>query len=311
MLWPWIAAFILFVGVLFILPLRSREPEFLTDKTRQNAPGQFVRLSMGLVHYEMTGQEEGPVIVLVHGFSVPGYVWNNTGPALVASGFRVIRYDLYGRGWTERPNVVYDRHLFVDQLAELLDALRLGPTVHLVGYSMGGAIVAAFVSAHPERIAKVVLIDPFCERKDIGVLRVPHLGEYLAYAFYVPSMPAAQKRDLHHPAFPEWDELFRTQMRFAGFRRAILSTLRHVIDCDPTKDYEALGTGGKPTLLIWGKEDRTLPLSGAYKLRDLLSPEFLWVEQAAHLPHYEHPEVVNPRLIRFLLHSPAKGSNQN
>jgi pimeloyl-ACP methyl ester carboxylesterase len=51
-------------------------------------------LSNGVVHYELTGSEDAPVVVLVHGFSVPCYVWDPTFEALTEAGFRVLRYDL-------------------------------------------------------------------------------------------------------------------------------------------------------------------------------------------------------------------------
>lgn len=287
---------------LAVLPLfRSREKKKITDEVRRRASGEFVHLSKGFTHYEAVGPEDGPVIVLVHGFSVPYYVWDMTIGALTAAGFKVIRYELYGRGLSDRPDVCYDRRLFVDQLAELIDALGIQGAVLLAGYSMGGAVVAAFAATFPQKVAKVLLIDPLCERQDIGVLHIPLLGEYLAYGFQVPAMPVKQEEDFCFPEkFPEWDERFREQMRYKGFRRAILSTQRHFMSHDPSPDYETLGKQGKPVFLVWGAEDRTLGTNGVSKLRSLLYPDFLWVEQAGHLPHYEYPDIVNPRMVSFL-----------
>lgn len=285
-----------------VLPLfRHREEAEITEKAKIGAPGNFIRLSQGVTHYDMAGPEDGPVVVLVHGFSVPYYVWDRTIVALSSAGYRVIRYDLYGRGLSERPEIRYDRRLFVNQLAELLGALHIDGPVHLAGYSMGGAVVAAFVADYPEKTSSVFLIDPLCERYDIGILRIPLLGEYLAYGYYVPSMAVKQEADFFDPGkFPEWEHRFREQMRYRGFKRAILSTLRHFMDRDPTPDYEQMGRHGIPVLLIWGAEDRTLGITGASKLRSLLSPDFVWVEEAAHLPHYEYPDIVNPKVVHFL-----------
>src|SRR5256885_1393360 len=82
----------------FNYQLHSRETASLDANARQGAPGQFVKLSKGVVHYELAGPETGRSIVLVHGFSVPYYLWDGTFETLVKAGYRVLRYDLYGRG---------------------------------------------------------------------------------------------------------------------------------------------------------------------------------------------------------------------
>lgn len=88
-------------------------------------------------------------------------------------------------------------------------------------------------------------------------------------------------------------------MQFAGFGPALLSTLRHFISKDPTPNYEKIALSQKPVLLLWGTADQTTPPSGADKLRQILHPEFYWIDHAGHLPHYEQPEVVNSHLINF------------
>jgi len=60
----------------------DEEKTTLDDEIRAALPGQFVELSDGVVHYELAGPENGPTVVLVHGFSVPYYVWDPTFDAL-------------------------------------------------------------------------------------------------------------------------------------------------------------------------------------------------------------------------------------
>jgi len=111
-------------------------------EARASAPGDFVTLSRGVVHYEQAGPVDGQAVLLTHGFSVPSYIWDPTFRALAESGFRVIRYDLYGRGYSDRPQTAYDRELFVQEAVELLDSLHVNRPVDFVGLSMGGAITA-------------------------------------------------------------------------------------------------------------------------------------------------------------------------
>jgi alpha-beta hydrolase superfamily lysophospholipase len=107
--------------VVIALPLALETERLeMDDQARQLAPGAFVQLTRGRVHYELAGPEDGRLVVLVHGFSVPSFVWDPTFEALVSRGFRVLRYDLYGRGFSDRPDTAYDRALYVEQLRELL-----------------------------------------------------------------------------------------------------------------------------------------------------------------------------------------------
>src|SRR5512135_3114691 len=115
------------------------ETETLDDAARAALPGQFVALPDGIVHYELAGPPGGPVVVLVPGISVPYTTWDANFPALANAGLRVLRFDLYGRGYSDRPDVAYDADLFDRQIANLLSALGLGDPLNLVGLSMGGA----------------------------------------------------------------------------------------------------------------------------------------------------------------------------
>ncbi len=290
--------------------LRSLGPEWterkpLTDGVRTTAPGRFVYLTKGLTHYEDLGPRNGPVVLLVHGFSVPYYMWDKTVGPLIAAGFRVIRYDLFGRGFSDRPKVKYRRELFVTQLRELLEALGIHQPVNIVGTSMGGAIATAYAADFGENVAKVVLIDPLWEPLTIGLLHIPFVGELFATGVYLPRLPRLQSADFHRPdLFPEWEARFRTQMLYQGFRQALVSTARYFLRRNPLNDYRRLASFGKPVLQIWGTEEKTLDKAGARVLQSLFQTDPVWIEQAGHLPHYEQPDRVNSQLIGFLKADP-------
>ncbi|TCL56474.1 pimeloyl-ACP methyl ester carboxylesterase [Hydrogenispora ethanolica] len=293
-----------------LLPwLHQTERQVLDEIARNQAGGSFVRLSDGMTHYEDSGAPDDPPVILVHGYSVPYYMWDRVVTPLNRGGFRVIRYDLYGRGFSDRPKLRYDRALFLRQLRELLAELSLKPPVHLVGTSMGGAIVAAFAADFPELVAKIVLLDPLWEPLPIGPLAIPGIGECVAAGFYVPATPKKQYQDFYRPElfFPEWELKFREQMRYKGFSHALLSTARHFLSRDPKADFQKMASHHQRVLQIWGSEDRTLRKEGAHKLQALLGSELSWIEAAGHLPHYEKPEIVNQALLRFLTDSDPIG----
>ena len=282
----------------------DQENTSIDDRVRRSFGASFVHLRDGSVHYELSGPKDGRTVVLVHGFSVPYYIWDPTFDALVKAGFRVLRYDLYGRGYSDRPDVVYDADLFDRQLSDLMAALDIRDPVDLVGVSMGGPIVITFADRHPEKVRTISLIDPaYRTGKRLAFkLRAPLVGEYVMDVFIAPSLPQSQMEDFYRPErFPEYADKYRPQVRYKGFRRALLSTRRNYSVRDDRQEYQDVGRSGLPVLLIWGKVDRAIPFSVSQEVLNALPhAEFYPIEEAAHIPHYERPETVNPILIRFL-----------
>ena len=65
----------------------------------------FIDLSVGKTHYELVGPETGRTVVLLHGGTIPMWTWDRQVPALVEAGFRVLRYDMCGRGYSDSPEL--------------------------------------------------------------------------------------------------------------------------------------------------------------------------------------------------------------
>ncbi len=138
---------------------------------------------------------------------------------------------------------------------------------------------------------------------DIFPLDVPLVGEYLMSAYMAPFMlPQGQPKDFFRPErFPDWEKRYHDQMRFPGFRKALLATIRHLSSTDPLAEYRALGKRGVPALLVRGVHDATVSAADMERVRQAIpGARFLAVEEAGHLSHYERPEIVNPALIGFL-----------
>jgi len=286
--------------------LSDGEKKTLDAETRAELPGQFVDLPQGVVHYELTGPEDAPVVVLVHGFSVPYYVWDPTFEVLTDAGFRVLRYDLYGRGYSDRPEVEYDLDLFTGQLQDLLIALDISQPVTLVGLSFGGPVVARFANQYPQMVHGMALIDPQVARVsagDIFPLNLPLVGEYIMSVYMAPVMlPRSQADDFYKPErFPDWEEKYRLQLEFSGFKRAILSTIRKMVDMQPLEEYRMLGGRDLPMMLLRGREDKTISTVDIERVRGAFpQAEFHLIPEAGHLPQYEQPEEVGALLINFL-----------
>lgn len=285
---------------------RSRDPEKqeMTVGARGGAPGKFVTLGDGVTHYDLAGPEDGPRVMLVHGFSVPLYIWDSTSVALSAAGFRVARYDTYGRGWSDRPDAAYDVDMYERQLGQLLDSLGWKEPVHLMGLSFGGPVTSAFTGRHPERVRSLTLVDPAAGR-DGSVpwfFSLPGFGPMLWQALAVPTMADGQASDFVEPAkWPDWAERYRVQVGYRGFGRALLRTLKATSGMSYDSIYATVGAAKTPTLLVWGKEDQTVPIALADSVRAAIpQAQFHAIDKAGHLPHMERTDVVNPLIIGFL-----------
>jgi pimeloyl-ACP methyl ester carboxylesterase len=282
------------------------ETQILNDNLRSSAPGCFVELSSGIAHYEFEGPESGQIVVLIHGFSIPFQIWDTIYTPLVEAGFRVLRYDLFGRGYSDRPRIVYDQNLFDQQLFDMLNVLEVDRPVDLIGLSMGGAISVGFCHRHPELVRKFVLIDPsgfpVNTPKWANLIKAPIIGELLLSIFGERYLISSLAEDFYKAEkYPEYINFAREQMKIRGYRGALLSTFRHDMLADLSEIYHSVGKQGIPSCLIWGVEDKTIPFETNMLVRKAI-PDIAFhpIENAGHVPHYEYPEQVISILIAFL-----------
>jgi pimeloyl-ACP methyl ester carboxylesterase len=305
------AAALIGCTVLYLI-YRAKDPErrALDDAARSEAPGRFVRLDDGVTHYEIAGPDTGRAVVLAAGFSVPAYIWDSLYQGLADSGFRVVRYDYYGRGWSDRPEAAYDQGLFVRQLAGLLDSLGLSAPVDLAGLSFGGAIITSFADRHPERVRSLMYFDPVL---NAGRPLPPEERSAWAWNVYMvlrggsDAIADGQRFDFLHPErHPEWVTRYRIQQQFYGTRESLRRT-RAAIAVSPHQMRQIRRLGGfpRPALIVWGRQDPVAPFGNSEALLAAMPrAQFVPVDSAAHLPHLEQPRVVVPAVVRFLKGEP-------
>lgn len=302
----------LLLSALFIAYLiMDKEHSVLDADSRSQLGGHYIQLEKGVVHYELAGNEElkdkpeVPTVVLVHGFSSPLYVFDPTTKYLQEKKFRVLRFDLFGRGFSDRlEDSDYGLDLYVEQIRHLLLALNISTPVHIVGLSMGGAVVTHFTNKYPEMVNKVALIAPLFhtpERPEVALVKTPGLGELLGKVVLVPRFINGVSETVYDPnSFPNWSEKFSPQTEYKGFSLALVQTARYLAGKSFRNAYTELGKSDKPLLLIWGENDQVLPFSDSDLVRQALpNSDFHRIEQAGHLPHYEQPAQVNPLLANF------------
>jgi len=284
----------------------NEESKTLDNKTRHDLPGQFIKLSDGFVHFELSGPEKGPLVLLIHGITSHYFLWDDLSHSLLKEGFRVLRYDLYGRGFSDRPDVNYNEQLFVRQLLELLSALEIKEPVDLVGSTMGGAIAVIIAANNPEKVNKIVLINPAGYPANFPlagrIVRLPVVGDYLTYAFGNILIRNSLKDYFYKlDRFPQFLEKYNEQTKYIGFKRAILSTLRNFDLDDQKASYETVGKQKRQVMLIWGMQDKIYPIGNSEKVRAAIpGTEFHTLNGTGHIPNYEAPERVNSFIVEFL-----------
>ena len=317
-----IAAILFIAAALILLPLiaywgASLMRRRLDDGERRKllADGKaqrFVWLPDGIAHvryYRAQGPSaaSAPTVVLIHGFSTPSFVWHDHIEPLTQAGFRVLTYDHFGRGFSARPRRRYDADLLDRQLESLLDAFDLKEPVHLVGYSMGGAVATIFAARHAKRAASLTLIAPAglgvgSRNRSMSLLRAPVIGDWLIRVFGPRMFGKAAIRDSANAPQPNaFVTSFRQQLAYRGYGEALLSTIRHYPLTGAADFYTEAGKAGRPVLVIWGEADNVVPFAHAPELVKLMPQATLYsYPNIGHDIAYSQAPLVAGLVTQFL-----------
>ncbi len=265
--------------------------------------GSFIKLSQGYTYYEFENRDADTVLVMVHGFSVPCYIWDSTFYAAKARGYAALRYDVYGRGYSDNPDAIYDAALYSGQLNELLNGLNINRKVSLIGLSYGGRIISSFAYQHPERVKNLIYVDP------AGFETIPADSLYPApvtdgeiedfkRSDNYKMMAKGQLQDFYDSIpFAGWDNQYEEVMKFKGFARALISTIRNSPSME--QEHRRIASLGLPVFAFWGEHDAGVPLEKVKaNLYDRIPKVELFVlPKAGHLPHMEQTAMFNSILF--------------
>jgi pimeloyl-ACP methyl ester carboxylesterase len=266
---------------------------------RETSPGpgatwgpqtSFLPTRSGRTHILDVGA--GPVILLTHGSGRSVADWQEGLASRLARQYRVVGFDNYGVGLSDRSHPWrYGNALWEQQAIDVLDALSIERAV-VVGHSAGGVVAATLAADHPERIRGAVFIghgiaiDP-----TQWIALVPGLGElvYSRYEVYGDTFSDAHRQR----------QLTAYQIR--GTRAALLTFIRRQYTIDGLRllfgTYEDIDV---PVLQVHGSEDASIPLEAARGLTPRLrDSRFVLVEGASHDVHADVPEQLAEAIIAF------------
>jgi pimeloyl-ACP methyl ester carboxylesterase len=249
---------------------------------------------------------DGPLVVLVHGMTGNADRWQNSIDPLAAAGYRVLAFDLPGHGFaTKGADFAYTVNGFTDHLEQFLDAVGADDDVTLVGASLGGHIAATAVCRAPDRFNALGLV---------GSAGLVPLGAddraTRAVNLFDMSREGIRRRKMFTLAAPEalatiTDENVEEDFRInssPGAAEGWAAIAEAFVSMDEEGiDLAALDATGVPVLLVWGTEERNIPLSVGQSTHAALSRSTLaYIEGAAHLPFLEKPAAFTDAVTSFL-----------
>ena len=306
------------VGVLVIAFLILRTPD--TDPAAMRAkyggpPSQYVDIGGGAtVHLRDEGPRDAPAIILLHGSNADLHTWDAWAAALKTQ-YRVIRFDQVGHGLTgPDPGGDYSTANYIGDIGAVADKLGVQAFI-LGGNSMGGKHALAYAIAHPDRVTGLVLVDgsggPMlrldakAQAKDSGnigftIARMPGINriaeEITPRSLIAQSLEqsVSVKSVASEAAIDRYWEL----LRYPGNRRATLTRFSQPYDPLAEADIAKVTA---PTLILWGEEDRVIPVeAGRWLAKTLPNNTLITYPGIGHLPQEEAVQATLEALTPWL-----------
>ena len=282
---------------------QNRHIVFHSDHSR------FVDVDGVRVHYQEAGERNTslPPLILIHGFASSTLVWSKVFLPLAEAGFRVIALDMLGFGYSGKPRKA---EYTIGGQAKLVISLleRLGiKRATLVGSSYGGAVAATCALDYPQRVDRLVLIGTVNNNRPLNykLMRVfgsPLFGDVVS-PLLIGSRRLLRRRmkrvyDRHAWVLDERRvDARHLPLRAAGTQRAIIRTVRNWDAERISRDAHLIR---KPALLLWGENDREIPLADGERLHEEIPGSRLIVFlNCGHLPHEEYPEAFTKVVADF------------
>ena len=252
--------------------------------------GNFLELKNGYTYFNINNRSSENTLVFIHGFSVPSYIWDKTYNSAKEKGYKVIKLDLYGRGFSDNPDLDYTDELFANQVIELLEALEIKNATFL-GLSNGGRVISKIADLKPNIVEKLIYVSAssFNSHKELENKNVSEdeIKDFIENKY--PTISSGQLSDFKYPEnYPNWDDKYEELLKFNGFARALISTLKNHINLD--SENKEISDSNKTVYTIWGDSDSVVVYNQIKdKLNKLLPNRFEYiVPNSGHLPHIEN-----------------------
>ena len=263
----------------------------------------IVELSKGFTYYKWNNKDSDKTpIILVHGFSVPSYIWQPTFDMLSEKGYYVIALDLYGRGFSENLNENYTDQLMANQVLELLNELNI-KSAKLIGLSNGGRIISKVADLKPKIVEKLIYVasSGFKEIREISNKSVTNKEVTGFIKKNYAQIAAGQLNDFKYPEkHIGWDDKYEELLKYKGFARALISTRKNHYTMDEI--HKKIQLSDIPVYTIWGESDNVVIFKNFETRLDSILPKRkdFFINESGHLPHMENQIEFNKILLSIL-----------
>lgn len=266
---------------------------------------KFIQAGKHRLHYHEAG--EGPALLMIHGGGPGAGGWSNYRRNIdaFAKHFRVIIPDLPGFSQSDKP--VIDGSIYkyyADSMRDLLDVLGV-EKAHIIGNSLGGATTLKLALDTPERADRLVLMGPG------GGLQIytprPSEGVKHLFSYYEGDGPTREKLTgfldcMVHDRTMITQELFEERLASSiqpGLQDSWPFNPRRLPVMEPLwKQYDQVQ---QPTLIIWGRDDRTVPMDNAWAMLNQINDVRLHIfGKTGHWAQWERAEEFNRLVVGFL-----------
>ena len=270
---------------------------------------RFIKVGTINTRYWAAG-DKGSAVVLVHGLGGFAENWVNNVNAL-AQQHRVYVPDLVGFGRSDKIPLTHDINVLVKFISDFMETINIDKA-SLVGNSLGGGLVLRFALDYPEKVEKLVLADNAGMGRDVisdfKLCSVPLLGELLTS----PSLKGTArlwKKIVYDTALitPELVNLAYGFISQPGAKKALLAAIRTGINLGGQRAnlvnplLSRLNTITAPTLIVWGKQDRIIPVAHAQiAVQKIPGARLEIFDHCGHMPQLEHPDRFNKLVMDFL-----------
>lgn len=256
------------------------------------------------VYFEASGKGRRHVL-LVHGLGGNGFTFRHLAPALASLGYRVWVLDLLGFGKSSKPLDAPYSFQFFSRLVDAFMQHHKIHTAHFIGHSMGGGVGLVLAHRHPKKILSLSLIAAaglplkipasvfsplrIMTRLPSALIR-PVVREVLHWLVYEPKVVTEEMLDAY---FIPLEKEPGPAILFAVLRAFKQEALERLAD-----DLPEIQT---PTFVLWGREDKLIPVSHARQFGvDLPNVKVHVMDECGHLPQEENPETTIGLLTEFL-----------
>ena len=270
----------------------------------KHAQGKFVDLNGQRTHYIEKGA--GEPVLLLHGFFYDSYLWAANIDAL-ARHFKVYALDLWGCGYSTREPLDYGYQLYADQVLQFMNRLGI-QGASLAGQSMGAGTAILFCVQHRQRVDKLLLVDAAGLPNRLPImgkfLNLPGIGEFFL-GLNTDAIRRAGLRDsfIHNEELltESYFENATRSHKINGSTQVGLTIQRRQFFDKLSDEIHRLAQMEVPVLLVWGREDKAVPLRCGQEMHRILRGSRLEIlDNAGHVPNFERAEEFNKLALDFL-----------